>query len=372
MAFTAARTESAGIRRALDANENLLSNVKDAETGQRGYLLTGKRQYLEPYVAASDRVHSSLETLRGLLRNDPSQKDRIEALSSFTSEKLEELRETIYVRDRFGFQEALALVITDRGKLAMDQIRRLCSEIRATESQRLGESADVLERSATRTRYVIGFGSFALFLLVTAAVVIIRRDLTQQQQLTQDLSDSQQRYQALAEDLEVRVRQRTAELEAANHELESFSYSVSHDLRAPLRSIDGFSHIVLDDYADKLDQGGREMLQRVRAATQRMGVLIDDLLKLARVGRAEFRRERVSLTEIVRSILMDLRSEHPERKVETEIAENVTVSGDGALLRVALENLLFNAWKFTSKKPEARIEFGMQEQDGRPVYLRKG
>jgi two-component system, sensor histidine kinase and response regulator len=160
-----------------------------------------------------------------------------------------------------------------------------------------------------------------------------------------------------------------AALETANGELESFSYSVSHDLRAPLRVIDGFSQALLEDYADKLDQEGKENLQRVRAATRRMGELIDDMLNLSRVTRSEMRLESVNLSELAQTIAAELQRSQPDRRVEFVIAEGMVVNGDQGLLKVALENLLGNAWKFTGKRSEANIKFGMTEGDGKRVYF---
>lgn len=163
--------------------------------------------------------------------------------------------------------------------------------------------------------------------------------------------------------------QATAELERTNKELESFSYSVSHDLRAPLRSIDGFSHALLEDYSDRLDEAGKDYLNRVRAACQNMGQLIDDLLGLSRVIRHELRFEEVDLTATVRSIVAQLTQSEPDRRVHVEIAEGVRAQGDPGLLRIVLENLLNNAWKFTRKTSDPRIEFGTLEKDGVPVMF---
>jgi light-regulated signal transduction histidine kinase (bacteriophytochrome) len=164
-------------------------------------------------------------------------------------------------------------------------------------------------------------------------------------------------------------RRRTAQLEAANKELEAFSYSVSHDLRAPLRSIDGFSLALMQDCAEKLDPTGRGYLERVRAASQRMAQLIDDLLNLARVTRAEVRQEAVDLGRLARTILARLESEDPARRVEYVVDGQAVAHGDPLLLRVMLENLLSNAWKFTAKKPAARIEFGTARQNGTTTYF---
>jgi signal transduction histidine kinase len=170
-------------------------------------------------------------------------------------------------------------------------------------------------------------------------------------------------------ELNQRLARDNATLQGLNRELESFSYSVSHDLRAPLRSIDGFSKALLEDYADQLDDTGRDYLNRVRNAAQRMGNLIDDLLKLARVSRTDLKKDRVDLGLVARRIVAELRQRHPQRVVDVEIAPDLVAEGDPRLLQIALENLLDNAWKFTAKRPEARIEFGRMERDGGSVFF---
>ena len=171
-------------------------------------------------------------------------------------------------------------------------------------------------------------------------------------------------------ELEQRVADRTAALEASNKELEAFSYSVSHDLRAPLRAIDGFSKALLEDCGDKLDQVGTKHLDRVRTATRQMGQLIDDLLNLARISRAELRRERFDLGAVGKEIAAELKRAQPEREgVQFVIAEGMTVVADTQLLRVVLDNLLRNAWKFTAKHPTARIELGQHRDNGHRVFF---
>ncbi len=172
--------------------------------------------------------------------------------------------------------------------------------------------------------------------------------------------------------LEERVRARTAELEEANAELEAFSYSVSHDLRAPLRKIEGFSNLLLEDHALQLDPEVEEYLKRIGASSRQMGQIIDDMLLLSRVTHDELEYEPVDLSRLAREIVEDLRSAPPgERNVEVGIQDRVVVQGDPRLLRFALKNLLENAWKFTSKKEKASITFGMMQQQGNPVYYVK-
>jgi light-regulated signal transduction histidine kinase (bacteriophytochrome) len=174
---------------------------------------------------------------------------------------------------------------------------------------------------------------------------------------------------AARDELEQRVQQRTAELTASNNELEAFSYSVSHDLRAPLRSIDGFSQALLEDYGEKLDAGGRDQLQRVRAATRRMSALIDDLLNLSHLSRSSMRRETVDLSALAGAISEELRKCAPGRQVDLVIDRGLAAEGDPHLLRVVLENLLGNAWKYTSGHPHARIEFGAQPVNGHRAFF---
>ena len=175
----------------------------------------------------------------------------------------------------------------------------------------------------------------------------------------------------VGKNLETRVQERTAELEASNRELESFAYSVSHDLRAPLRAIDGFSQALLEEYYPRLDEQAREYLDRVSNAARRMARLIDDLLKLSRVTRANMRREPVNLSDMANEVVKEIRQAQPERDVTFVIGEGAESWGDPPLLRLALENLLDNAFKFTSKQPRARIEFGVREQDDQTAFFVK-
>jgi PAS domain S-box-containing protein len=176
----------------------------------------------------------------------------------------------------------------------------------------------------------------------------------------------------LNEDLEGHVRRRTAQLEVANRELEAFAYSVSHDLRAPLRAVGGYSQLLLEEYGERFDEEGRGMLARMRDASQRMARLIDDLLHLSRVTRMEMHREAVDLSAIANETFVELREAEPHRTVEVVVAPGLSAGGDAVLLRVLLDNLLRNAWKFTGKKERARIEVGADRApDGRRAFYVK-
>lgn len=188
--------------------------------------------------------------------------------------------------------------------------------------------------------------------------VAVKEDITARKEADEKLRE-------LNEDLE----HRAAELDAVNRELEAFAYSVSHDLRAPLRTIDGFSKVLLEAYGDKIDDEGASYLRFVCEGSQRMARLIDDLLRLSRVTRSEMHREWVGLSDLASSIAGELQKAEPGRQVEFRIAPALAAHGDPQLLRLVLENLLHNAWKFTSKRPRARIELGATEQGGKVAYF---
>jgi len=173
----------------------------------------------------------------------------------------------------------------------------------------------------------------------------------------------------LNKELEQRVTDRTAQLEATNRELDAFAYSVSHDLRAPLRAIDGFSEALLDEYGDKLDEEGKTYLRYLQEGSHEMSDLIDGLLKLSRSTRGEMALERADLSAMAAIVKEELRKTEPERRVDVHIAPDVEAFADPRLLRVVMENLLGNAWKYTGRAAEACIEFGVEEREGKTVYF---
>ena len=179
-------------------------------------------------------------------------------------------------------------------------------------------------------------------------------------QANQEREKAAQEVMRLNQTLEARVRQRTAELEATNRELEAFTYSVSHDLRSPLRSLDGFSKVLLEDFSESLEETPRNYLVRIRKASQRMGQLIDDLLTLSRVSRRDMKTSAVDLSELGRHLAPGLAQRDPDRRVEVVVADDLRAEGDAGLFRVVLENLLGNAWKFTRNEAVGRIEFGRE------------
>ncbi len=219
-----------------------------------------------------------------------------------------------------------------------------------------------LFRDAEPQEVWLRIGAEPLLLNGCRHLCVALEDVTLRKQAEKDLK-------TLNADLEQRVRERTVELEASSKELEAFSYSVSHDLRTPLRAIDGFGLALLEEYEDKLDAEGKDYLQKIRAATQRMGTLIDDLLQLSRLTRAQMLVEKVNLTEIAWSIIHEMQQAEPERVVTIKIAPDLDDMADPKLMRIALENLLNNAWKFTAKQPESIIELGVTTEGSKKTYF---
>ncbi|MFZ2955357.1 MAG: response regulator [Candidatus Ozemobacteraceae bacterium] len=195
------------------------------------------------------------------------------------------------------------------------------------------------------------------------AGIVVISDISERKQIEEEII-------RLNEALEKRVSDRTAELSAANEELEAFAYSVSHDLRAPLRSLDGFSHVLVEDYGNRLDEQGKDYLQRIRLASQRMGRLIDDLLRLSRITRSEMRHVVVDLSSLSHSIVQDLAAADSDYSVQVNIEKNLVVKADASLMRVVLENLLGNSWKFCRRTPNPRITVGCHSKpEGRVFYV---
>lgn len=228
-------------------------------------------------------------------------------------------------------------------------------------------------------RYIRKDGSLVWVLLTVSPLwnpgeppsthITVVHDITEQKRAEYALRYSEAQLRRLNADLELRVAERTAQLQLANSELEAFAYSVSHDLRAPLRAIDGFSRILLQDHAEEFSPAARELLERVRAANQNMSQLVDALLGLSRMSRAAMYRETVDLAELARVILAALQESAPARRVEWHVVEHAIVQGDPRLLRVVMENLLGNAWKFTSRTEHPRIEFGKKIIGSETVYF---
>ena len=508
---------------ALNAVERVLGSLKDAESGIRGYILTGQDAYLAPFGLAKASLPEELAQLQSLVLDNPLEQDRVNAMRSVIAGRMQTLDEGVRERASGAINPARLIALTGTGKVEMDRLRALASAMQSTEQDLLKARIAAAESARRRAEAtLIGASVLDVFLLIllffnlnherslrqqadeaaerlrklqSISEVALTRltfaDLTDQllervRSLTRAdgvvlcmwhegeievsaangagvnrgsrvrLGESDPLYQSavsnrvisltaaerqriplevmnremgavlllplaisdrvlgiliagrlkgdvfededeqllsvvadrialsldranaydaeheareLAEasaaevlllnhELEERVRQRTAELETANRELEAFSYSVSHDLRAPLRSVDGISVALEEDYGEQLTEEARNFLNRIRAGVQKMGQLIDALLQLSRITRADLTREDVDVTALIEEIVADLRQQNPARNLVFRIQPGMRAQADAHLLRVALENLLGNAVKFTAKKDVAFIDVG--------------
>jgi len=349
--------------------ERVMSSAKDAETGSRGYLVSGQDRFLEPYYKAQKDLPAEVASFRQLTSDNPRQQRRASEMLAVLEQRLSLLEEMNAVKSTNGSLDTVqATVLMSNGKEEMDRLRAIADEMERDERDLLQSRNDEARRSARWVRYTMIFASVLDLMLIIFMFRYFVRERGLRlvaEQTAENLAISRieverkaEEIQALNESLEIRVQQRTAELEATNKELEAFSYSVSHDLRAPLRTIDGFSLALEEDYGEIVGVEGKDYIGRVRAGVQRMGGLIDALLQLSRITRQDIEREVVDVSALAENVAAVLIDQNPEQKIDFDIQAGLHAEADAKLLRVALENLFGNAVKFSAKKPESKIEFG--------------
>ena len=451
-----------------------LSAIKDAETGQMNFLLTGEDHYLDPYERAVVDVLRHVDRLNNLTQDNPLQQGRLRDFARVVEEKLAELRDTIAVRRSQGSDAALRMVKTGRGKAVMDDLHHQMAKLEGVERDLLvqrEQQATILSHAQTT---LVVLGGIALVGLMAVTVLLLRREQTKQREMTAamrltlatldattdgifvfdpltlrfthvnegavqqvgysreellrmtsldikpefneprframvaplvngtqpiqnfttvhrrkdgvdipveinlqcvDPGTAQARLIAVTRDItahkraDEELKRQTRLLEATNKELEAFSYSVSHDLRAPLRRLEGLSLALLEDYSDRLDETGKDYLNRIRGEIERMEQLVEDLLQLAFAARTELRRESVDLSALAASRAEEVRKQWSGRQVELIVGAGLKAEGDCRLLGIVLDNLLGNAWKFTSGRERAIVEVGAERLDGKTFYF---
>ena len=367
-------------RETVTALNFLLRVTVDQESGSRGYVISGDRAFLEPYEHGQAQFPVVIADVSALTGGDPVQRARLLEIDALHARWQRDVGgRAIAAIEAGNPQVAVDIARSGLGPMLVNQIRRLANEMEQT-------ALTTLEaRRATRDEaylaaqgLVVGAPLLAAILSVvvnlvlahqavsavrrvrTAATALAAGDLARRATVGSNdevgaLADA---FNAMAERLEAlaaiegrastSLRDQATRLEEANTELETFSYSVSHDLRAPLRTIDGFGQILLEDHAERLDDEGRRLLARMRSASQRMGTIIDDLLELSRVHRAVVERQAVDLGAVARVVAERLRKAEPDRRdVTIEIADDLVTEADPGLARIVLDNLMSNAWKFT-------------------------
>ena len=322
------------------ALESVLSTMKDVQLGQRGYVITGDQQFLKPYHVAVSRIQPIVAHARRLTADNPRQQRNFDDLEPMIVNALSFQRDVVTQRATKGFEGPQRLLLKGEGERRLDAIRRQIDTMMTEERRLLEFRTAQFDARARTTLGIITLGGVLALFIVVVACVIVKRELVARR---------------LAE---TEIKLRSSQLEAANKELEAFSYSVSHDLRAPLRHIDGFAEMLQKHAVAALDEKGRRYLETISEAAKRMGRLIDDLLDFSRTGRAEMRKARVSMEGLVKEVLNDLRSDLQGRKITWKNGHLPEAHGDPAMLRQVLVNLIGNAVKYTLRCEDASIEIG--------------
>ncbi len=338
--------------RIINNAERLLVLTIDIETGVRGYVITGDSSYLAPYENSRPLIQGYIDELLSATQNNPTQHDRVVQLDSLIHQKGRHAESVVRTRS-LNAEEARALVAGGKGKAKMDEIRSLIMDLQTTERTSFRNQNTVTGQSLTQFQV-----TFVALLAIPAVLIVIlfyriNRQLTARVRAEEDL------------------RRASEEIAELNKELEGYTYSVSHDLRAPLRSISGYSQVIKEDYSDRLDDEGRRVIDVIIRNTLRMSQLIDDLLNFSRIGRKELVPGSCNMDELARSTLHELLADDAERKLDVQIAALDPVHADVSMMRQVWTNLLSNALKYSSTRPETRIEVGSYHEGNMICYYVK-
>ncbi len=331
--------------------------VLDAESASRGYALTGNEGFVKSLEEAQIRLKTGMTNLRQEVQDNHIQVATLNRLESLVTRKLNWISTVIEQRKAGGLVGASQKITTGEGAETMDEIRKVIAEMESVEQTLLAERSSKAQSEAHSTIGTVALTSVIAILAAGAAGLVVRRDFLVR-------SEAENNIRTLNSELE----RRTGQLLNANAEMQAFSYSVSHDLRAPLRAISGYTASLKDTNAARLDEQGKSDLDRVHTACRRMGQIIDDLMALSRVSQTEMARGRVDLSELAQSVLFDLQNGQPERRVEAIVETGMAAEADPNLVRLALENLIANAWKFTKNTANPKIEIGCVQKNGVSEY----
>lgn len=322
----------------------LLASVGEAlgaaESGHRRYLVTGDKSYLTSYRTVVEQMPEYLRYLRDLTSEGPEQQARVVTLEQLIAQQLGAEASATTKREKHGYEAVRHLALSGAAKDELEGIHRLMGELESAEQQtlllRVGQSAG----STRNTIALLALGALLQLVLLASVYFLIYHDVTERRRVATELQN------------------RGELLQAANKELEAFSYSVSHDLRAPLRHIDGYAALLSKAAGEALNDKARRYLQTISDSAKQMGQLIDDLLVFSRMGRQDMLHTTVNLDQLVKTILHDIRLDLQGRTISWTMHPLHEVLGDPAMLRQVFVNLITNALKFTGTRPEAKIEIG--------------
>jgi signal transduction histidine kinase len=348
----------------LEKIDGVMAAVTDAETGQRGFIITLDESYLQLYNDAFERAQQGQNELRTLTSDNPVQQRNLDRLAPVINARLAEMRDRIEIRKKDGLEAAVKAIQEGSGKKSMDRIRGVIADMVREERRLLALRTAEAASSARWTESMILLGNAFGFLFLLLAGVVIYQEMAHRRRAEEEVRE-------LNADLENRVAKRTADLEAANKELEAFSYSVSHDLRPPLRHIDGFSSMLLEASGRQLDADSENYLRRICAATRHMAKLIDDLVKLVQVGRQAMNLRPMRLSALVKQVVEESGPEIQGRQIEWRIGALPSEICDEGLIKQVFANLIGNSIKYSKLRETAVIEVGQAVIGGTPaVFVR--
>lgn len=333
----------------------LLSSIdvamNEAEDAHRRYLVTGETSYLESHKKVVEQKPTFATYLRELTRGSTEHEQRVGVLDRMMDKQLNAELKAIALFEQGGFKSVKKMALEGAGRRELGVIHRLITEMDSDERQAMNRRIADSTAGTRNTIVLLGMGAFLQLVLLAWVYYLIRHDITERRRVADEL------------------QHRGELLEAANKELEAFSYSVSHDLRAPLRHIDGYAALLRKTVEQSLNEKGARYLQTISDAAKQMGQLIDDLLVFSRMGRQEMLHATVNLEPLINNILADLRLDLQGREISWTIAPLPEVKGDPAMLRQVFVNLLTNAIKFTGTRPMASIEIGVDRSSSAEIII---
>ena len=349
--------------------EELLSDVKDIETGTRGFALTGDEEFLDPYFVKMKTINNTIHDLRLLTIDNPRQQERIDSLQPIIAARLELSAELLRLRKEKGERAIFRWPGHVKGMRLMIKTREISAEMDEAEHQLLFKRDLETRTSVQASIMAICVGTIISLTLFLTVFHFLNREIAERKRIEKEIqtlnAELERRVAERTKELNIHrehlgemVEARTAQLEAVNKELEAFSYSVSHDLRAPLRHIDGFADLLNKHARATLDDTGRRFLGTISDSAKQMGILIDELLVFSRMGRVEMKTTEVNSDTLVRDVIAGLVHDIQKRKVTWTIGVLPTVQADPAMLRLVFQNLLENAVKYTRPRENAVIEIG--------------
>lgn len=359
----------------LSATDEVQLQVVAASSAARAYLLTGGADFENRYRVAAQAAQDALDKVQFLTRDNVSQQARIAVLRHRMSVRFGALDAAINMRRTHPTEPADRFVLGPALSDSPDggiSVKYAITQVKEEEERLLLDRNGETHRGRVRVLTAFLVASVLDVLLLVLAFELLMRAAEARQKLADragEIAALNAELTNINEELEKRVDQRTRELAVSNQELEAFSYSVSHDLRAPLRTIDGFSLALKEDFSEQLNEEGQDYINRVRSGVQRMGSLIDALLQLSRVTRSELQREQVDLSTLAGLIFEELKALSPETQAQFVAQAGIAARADPRLVRIAFENLIGNALKYSSRTDQARIEFGSDAREERAVYF---